>query len=426
MSRRKLDSRFGLLLVSSLVAGVAQMVGCSSNDGGIEMGDEGGASSGGRTGGGGSAAKGGTKAITGGSNGTGGSAGANAGEGGAGPEGGSGPEGGAPSPQGGTKSGTGGASSGGLATGSGGESGGAGASGPATGGVGGDGGTFGDGGIGGFGASDAGGTGPGAKSCVYFSPGGEVIDADGVGGASPKPTINVAKNAFAGPYLTDGAGKALYTYGADAPGDCNYVPVTTCFLDCAKSWPPFNGEPRLLGAGIDDSLLGSIQRTDTVVNPDQTTSQVVSTQTTYQGWPLYYYKNDAAPGDVKGQAVGKIWQLATVLPPNIVIIRVDTLRFVADENGHALYTSAADTKGTMTTHPVSACTGACLDDFEPFVLTYLSPVSYLLPSDFSYFVRGDGSPQIAYKGAPLYRSHADVRSAQTNGTAITGWSVAAP
>ncbi|MGC4086978.1 MAG: hypothetical protein QM756_03570 [Polyangiaceae bacterium] len=30
------------------------------------------------------------------------------------------------------------------------------------------------------------------------------------------------------------------------------------------------------------------------------------TQTTYKGWPLYYYKNDIALGDVKGQAVGKI------------------------------------------------------------------------------------------------------------------------
>jgi predicted lipoprotein with Yx(FWY)xxD motif len=266
----------------------------------------------------------------------------------------------------------------------------------------------------------------GEKSCVYFSPGGEVVDADGVGGASPMPTVAVAKNAFAGPYLVDGAGKALYTYGADAPGDCDYVPVTNCFKDCATAWPPFNGEPRLLGEGLDDSLFGTIQRTDEVVNPDMSVSQVTTQQTTYQGWPLYYYKKDVVPGDVKGQAVGKIWQLATVLPPNIVIIRVDTLRFVADEDGHALYTSAEDTKGTMTTRPISACTGACLNDFEPFVLTYLSPVSYLLPSDFSYFVRGDGAPQIAYKGAPLYRSHADVRSAQTNGTAVAGWSVAAP
>jgi predicted lipoprotein with Yx(FWY)xxD motif len=422
MSRRKLDSRFGLLLISSFVACVVQVGGCSSNDGGLEgEGGEGGAT-GGKASTGGNSSKGGSSSSTGGAKQTGG-AGMNQGNGGATTgEGGSGPEGGTTS-EGGGKSSDGGAPAAGAPTGVAGDSAGAGASGPATGGTGADGGTTNTGGmgIGGGGASDpgTGGAGPGEKSCVYFTPGGDVVDveAGGAGGAGPVPTIAVAKNAFAGTYLVDGAGKALYTYGADAPGDCDYAPVTNCFLDCAISWPPFNGEPRVLGAGLDDSQFGSIERTD---------GTVTTRQTTYQGWPLYYYKKDAAPGDVIGHAVGKIWQLAQVTLPNIVIIRVGTVRFVADERGHALYVSAADTKGTSTTRPVSACTGSCLDDFEPFVLTYLSPVSYLPPSDFSYFVRSDGSPQIAYKGAPLYLSHDDVRSAQTNGTAISGWSVAAP
>jgi predicted lipoprotein with Yx(FWY)xxD motif len=253
----------------------------------------------------------------------------------------------------------------------------------------------------------------GAKSCVYYTPGGEVAEG-GAGGAGPANTITVLKNAFGGNYLADGAGKALYTYGADAPGDCNHVPITNCFLDCAIAWPIFNAEPRVLPPALDDSLFGSIER------PNE------PPQTTYKGWPLYYYKNDLAPGDVKGHAGGRIWNLATVILPNIVVIRVGTVRFVADEGGRTLYNSSADTKGTTATPPVSACSGACLDEFEPFVLTYLAPVSYLLPSDFSYFVRADGAPQIAYKGAPLYLSYADQRSTETNGTAVPGWSVAAP
>ncbi len=30
-------------------------------------------------------------------------------------------------------------------------------------------------------------------------------------------------------------------------------------------------------------------------------------QTTYNGWPLYYFAEDAAAGDVNGQGVGDKW-----------------------------------------------------------------------------------------------------------------------
>lgn len=406
MARRKLDSRFGLLVVSSLAACVVQVGGCASNDGGIAT-EEGGSSTGGRTGG--APSDTGGSVATGGNGATGGTP-SEAGAGNA-PDGGT-AQGGAPVTGGSTA--TGGVTDGGSQPGTGGT--------PVAAGAGGaEGGAWATGGSGGGTGTDAGAGGDdtGVKRCVYFSEGAEVIDADGAGGASPMPTITMPKNGFAGTYLADSAGKALYTYGADAPGDCDYPPITNCFKDCAIAWPPFNGEPRLLAAGLDDSLFGSIQRTDTTTAGDVTTSQ-----TTYQGWPLYYYKSDLNPGDVKGQAVGKLWALAQVTLPNIVVMRTDVVKFLADEHGHTLYSSAADTPGTMTKSPVSACTGSCLDDFEPFVLNYLSPVTYILASDLSYFVRGDGTQQIAYKGWPLYRSHADLRSAQTNGTAIPGFSVA--
>jgi predicted lipoprotein with Yx(FWY)xxD motif len=33
-------------------------------------------------------------------------------------------------------------------------------------------------------------------------------------------------------------------------------------------------------------------------------------QTTYKGWPLYYYAGDKAPGDVLGQGLGNVWFVA--------------------------------------------------------------------------------------------------------------------
>lgn len=246
--------------------------------------------------------------------------------------------------------------------------------------------------------------------------GGDLLlaGAGGQGGSAPLPDVTVQKSGFVGTYLADSSGKALYVYGGDLPGDCEQEPVSTCFNDCALSWPIFDAGLRELAEGLDDALFGTIERSDGL------------RQTTYRGWPLYYYKNDVGAGDVKGQAVGRIWHLAETVLPNLVILRVDTVRFLANEFGRTLYTFADDTPGTPESDPNSACIGDCLDDFTPFSLRYLSPVSYLEPSDFAVFVRADGRPQLAYKGAPLYFSNMDERAGDMKGTDVTGWVMAAP
>lgn len=268
----------------------------------------------------------------------------------------------------------------------------------------------------GGGGSANGGTGAGgvAASCIYHTDADATSGGEGGEGGGPSgPTITVQKNGFAGSYLADGKGRALYIYGADAPGDCKNPPITNCFNDCLVAWPAFQGSPRVLAAGLDDALFGSITRDDGFV------------QGTYRGWPLYYYKSDVAPGDVKGQAVGKIWQLAQVVLPNIELMRSGNTRFLGDGDGYALYASSADTLGTPSSPPVSACTGACLEAYPMFVPPYASPVSYLNVADFSYFARSDGRVQLAYKGAPLYRSRADTRAGTMNGVS-SGWVLVAP
>jgi predicted lipoprotein with Yx(FWY)xxD motif len=49
------------------------------------------------------------------------------------------------------------------------------------------------------------------------------------------------------------------------------------------------------GDGVDAGLLGSAPRNDGIE------------QATYNGWPLYYFVNDAVPGDVNGQGVNDVW-----------------------------------------------------------------------------------------------------------------------
>ena len=95
-----------------------------------------------------------------------------------------------------------------------------------------------------------------------------------------------------GQILTASDGMTLYMFMPDAQGD------PTCTADCAKAWPPLTVEDGAAvsgGDGVDASLLG------TATHPES------GTQVTYNGWPLYYYTPDAAPGDTTGQGQGGVW-----------------------------------------------------------------------------------------------------------------------
>jgi predicted lipoprotein with Yx(FWY)xxD motif len=71
---------------------------------------------------------------------------------------------------------------------------------------------------------------------------------------------------------------------------------STCYDDCAASWPPLLTEDEPVpGAGIDDALLATAERDDG------------ATQVTYDGWPLYHWAGDDTPGDTGGQGVGDVW-----------------------------------------------------------------------------------------------------------------------
>ena len=91
-----------------------------------------------------------------------------------------------------------------------------------------------------------------------------------------------------GDILQDGEGRTLYLFNPDGQGD------STCYDDCADNWPALLGEVTA-GDGVDESLLGTTTRTDGAV------------QVTYNGWPLYYFAGDAAPGDLNGQGLGDVW-----------------------------------------------------------------------------------------------------------------------
>lgn len=100
-------------------------------------------------------------------------------------------------------------------------------------------------------------------------------------------TLTVATSAL-GDHLVDGAGRTLYLFKPDAQGE------STCYDQCEANWPPFTGTVTA-GSGVDAGLIGSTTRNDG------------SSQVTYNGWPLYLFANDAAPGDTNGQGINDVW-----------------------------------------------------------------------------------------------------------------------
>jgi predicted lipoprotein with Yx(FWY)xxD motif len=249
-------------------------------------------------------------------------------------------------------------------------------------------------------------------TCVFHS---DPALPMGEGGAGPAPTVTLQLSPFIGGYLADGAGRTLYMYGADLPGDCNTPPQSNCVADCLTSWPVFDAGERVLPAELADAGFGTIARPEG------------GFQTTYMGWPLYYYKADLTLGQMTGQGKGKVWHAAESTPPSVVIMKAGAVKYLADTSGHTLYVSADDAKGTTDADPVSNCSGSCLQTFEPFHDHKLSLVSSLEPLDFGVFVRhGSGGLQLAYKGQPLYRAATDKKSGDMTGTVLTGFTAAAP
>ena len=91
-----------------------------------------------------------------------------------------------------------------------------------------------------------------------------------------------------GTIVVDGSGRTVYLYDKDTRGATS----SACTGGCAQAWPAVSAASA--GAGITGEV-GSITGVDG------------APQATLDGWPLYYYAEDAAAGDVTGQGVGGIW-----------------------------------------------------------------------------------------------------------------------
>lgn len=99
--------------------------------------------------------------------------------------------------------------------------------------------------------------------------------------------------------LTDSAGFSLYIREGDTASTSD--PVSGCTtVGCLKQWPLFAVENPSVPAELSADDFGVFERPDG------------EKQATYQGWPLYYFSGDVAPGDTNGDGLAAIWHAVKI------------------------------------------------------------------------------------------------------------------
>jgi len=229
------------------------------------------------------------------------------------------------------------------------------------------------------------------------------------------PAIKLTSNAKFGSILTDESERTLYFFSIDADGNSG------CTGGCITSWPVFYEESPSIGTGLDAADFATITRTDGVK------------QTTYKGWPLYYFQNDAKPGDVNGDAVNKIWFVAkpdySVMLANTQLVGFDNVKYnshaqpgdevtqyITDPYGKTLYSFSPDkfrkntfTKADFSNNKVWPLDSAALVKNIP---STLDKTQFAIVTVF-------GKTQLCYKGWPLYYFGSDLsRRGNTKGVSF--------
>jgi predicted lipoprotein with Yx(FWY)xxD motif len=206
-----------------------------------------------------------------------------------------------------------------------------------------------------------------------------------------------------GNYLADAEGMALYYFAKDEPNTSN------CSGECLENWPAFYSENLEVPEGFNKDDFGTITREDTGEK-----------QTTYKGYPLYYFVKDEASGDVNGQGVKDVWFIVNsettfeASPSSLKLMENKEIgKYLTDAKGMALYYFAKDEPNT------TKCSGECLGNWPAFYSENLEVPEGFNKEDFGTITREDtGKKQTTYKGYPLYYFVKDKASSDVNGQGV--------
>ena len=111
--------------------------------------------------------------------------------------------------------------------------------------------------------------------------------------ASASPAALTVRKTRAGYVLANAAGYTIYWFARDHRGS----PRSACTGRCLLIWFPVTGHPVAARGVTLDAVLGTITRPDGVV------------QATYDGYPLYTFASDSAPGQAHGDGAAGAWHV---------------------------------------------------------------------------------------------------------------------
>jgi len=244
-----------------------------------------------------------------------------------------------------------------------------------------------------------------AVALMFFSLSCSDSDPDPV---TPDPVFNITvKSTTKGNVLADSAGRTLYIFSRDVDGK------SACTGGCLTNWPIYS-KTKL---NVDPTL--------TLADFAMVTGTDGEPQATYKGWPLYYFKDDVAAADVKGDNVGNIWFAAkttySIMIASAQLIGNDgksylgdykegtgATQFFVDNTGRTLYAFASDKKNKNNFTNNDATHDASWPIFTAELKDLPTGMDKALFSTIEVF----GKKQVTYKGWPLYYFGGD---AQTRG-----------
>ena len=245
---------------------------------------------------------------------------------------------------------------------------------------------------------------------VLFSACSEEDDATPAPPIDETPQIALASDNSLGSYLVDQDGRTLYFFSRDVSGS------SACEDGCLNAWPVFYQANFQAGSGLGQSDFGTITRADG------------EKQTTYKGWPLYFYSGDTGANEINGEGIGKEWFVAkpdyTLMVATQIVEGIDTggsmISYLVDAEGNSLYYFLNDQDNE------SVCTDGCLQAWPAFseVADIVLP-STLNKGAFAVIDRPDSGQQLTYAGRPVYFFAQDAERGETKGASIPNWTISA-
>lgn len=232
----------------------------------------------------------------------------------------------------------------------------------------------------------------------------------------PAQTTNgviTTNNATYGSIITDSAGNTLYFFSLDASG------TSACSGNCAVAWPTYYTPNSTTDPALNKADFATITRADG------------SLQTTYKGWPLYYYQNDAKPGDVNGENVNSVWFVAkpdyTLMLANNQLVGADgknyksdftegtgVTQYFTDGSGRTLYAFSPDKFNKNNYTQPDFSNNAVWPIYETDIKSLPSVITSADVSTIDVF----GKKQLTYKGWPLYYFGSDQHRGDTKGVSV--------